>query len=282
MPEESAQRKSGGNCPACGHQNGDWESRCQKCGRRLSAMRGVSRISAGAAAAVPARPTGAHEPARRSSPTIRIAPRPPAFPEHLRQQLQDRVQRYRTRRDNGSLPLPFEEPEPAGKILSFPSLAPPPTPETETVRAPASRPARESRADESVRAPAPQTALEFQSGSADERVWRLRAVAPLRRRWRGHLYDLGVLAGAMAFFLMPLLLVPYLGGGIAPGLTLLGGVLCGSLLLTLLYGLLFLWGAGVTPGMKAAGLRLANFDGLPASRQQRLWRLVGSRCRRHD
>ena len=85
----------------------------------------------------------------------------------------------------------------------------------------------------------------------------------------------------MASFVVPLTLLPYLGesffrGRIALNLVLLGGVVCGSLVLALLYGLLFFSVSGTTPGMRAAGLRLVTFDGKAPSRRLRLWRVLGA------
>jgi uncharacterized RDD family membrane protein YckC len=101
-------------------------------------------------------------------------------------------------------------------------------------------------------------------------------VAPLRLRLAAHLRDLQWITGAVLLFLATLMLIPRFGVPLQPERVLLGGIVCGSLLLTLLYGLLFVWGAGVTPGMKRGGLRLVTFDGLPAPRRQRLWRIIGA------
>ncbi|MBI3934947.1 MAG: RDD family protein [Acidobacteria bacterium] len=194
----------------------------------------------------------------------------------MRRQLQERVVRYRTRQDNPTLALPFEEePEPAPKILAFPA---PPVPVEEEVRVSRSGPLRENRGSEGAAtpAPAPQPILEFQSGALQEQAWRIRPVAPLRLRVSGHLKDMQIIAGAAILFLAAMAVIPYFGVTVHPNLILLSGMVCGSLLLTLLFGLLFVWGAGVTPGMKSAGLRLVNFDGMPASRWQRLWRVLGA------
>src|SRR5262245_17972101 len=114
MPEETARAARCGNCPSCGHHNGEWETRCEKCGRRLSSIRAGARP-----AAVSANGPASTQPLERAAHSSKIAPRPPAFPEHLRQQLQERVHRFRTRQENPSLHLPFEEPEPPSKVISF-------------------------------------------------------------------------------------------------------------------------------------------------------------------
>jgi uncharacterized RDD family membrane protein YckC len=183
------------------------------------------------------------------------------------------------RQENPTLALPFEEElAPPSKIISFPAPSSNPDsimdpPMQEEFRVPRHRPVRESPSIEP--ASSPQAGLDFQPAALQEQVWRLRPVAPFRIRLRGHLKDLAWIGGAMAIFLLGLSLTRFLGVVVLPKLILLGGVVCGSLLLTLLYGLLFLWGAGATPGMRATGLRLVNFDGQPATRQQRLWRLLG-------
>jgi len=199
-------------------------------------------------------------------------PRPPAFPEHLRNELRTRVERFRSRQVNRSLSLPFEEPEPGGKIVFFPTPAGLSASLDDPL--PRARPARATHHHEAASHSAPQSALEFSSSSPQEEAeWWVLPVAPLRRRLVGHLTDIAVLVGAAAIFLLPL---PLLGGRIVPDVILLGGIACGALLLALLYGLIFLVRAGTTPGMRAARLRLVNFDGMPTTPRQRLWRLAGA------
>ena len=197
--------------------------------------------------------------------------RPPAFSEHLRSELRTRVERFRSRQVNRSLSLPFDEPEPASKVVFFPAPAVLPAnlddPPPRTPRA------RAAYHDELASPTAPQSALEFSSNSSEkETQWWVLPVAPLRRRVAGHLTDVAVLMGAVAVFLLPL---PFIVGRIVFDVILLGGIGCGALLLTLLYGLIFLVRAGMTPGMRSAGLRLVNFDGMPTTPRQRLWRLMG-------
>jgi uncharacterized RDD family membrane protein YckC len=203
-------------------------------------------------------------------------PKPPAFPEHLRQHLQDRVQRYRARQDR-SLPLPFDEPQPPSNVITFP---PQPVPETE-IRVSRSRP-REPRPAEPAQTSAPQAALEFHPLLFEpETAWRQRAVAPLRARVAGHLKDLAWIAAGAGCLTGPLLGVPYIsrawfGGTLVANVLLLAGLLCGSLVLALLYGLLFFSVKGATPGMRTAGLHLVTFDGKAPSRQQRILRVLGA------
>ena len=282
MMEGTAQLTHGRNCPACGHHISEWENRCEKCGRKRSLPRAANRANAGvtpvAAASNLSRPASGGDSGRtRISP--KIAPPPPAFPEHLRQQLQDRVQRYRSRHENRNLALPFEQelepapPVPAPKVILFPAPA---IPVEEEIRVHRSKPIRESRPNQSTSEAPPQPTLDFHPAALREQVWMLRPVAPIRLRAAAHLKDLQLLAGAMMLFLAALLVIPYLGVTLHSNLMLLGGAVCGSLLMALLYGLLFVWGAGVTPGMRSAGLCLVTFDGIPAPRRQRLWRVFGA------
>ena len=278
MREETARSERWGTCFSCGQHNGDWETRCQKCGRRLSA----TRTSSGSApAAVPPDPASSHSGAaeshrdRKNQKIISL----PAFPDHLRRQLQDRVQRFRSRKENGTPALPFEdEPEPSPKVISFP--APPPPAEEEIRVSPAlpqrpHRPHKMNNAFPTASATAPQPKLDFHRGALPDQVWRSRPVAPLRLRVAAHVRDLLMVAYAVLLFLATLLLIPYFGVTVQLQMGLLGGIVCGSLLLALLFALLFVWGAGVTPGMKRTGLRLVTFDGLPAPRRQRFWRIFG-------
>jgi uncharacterized RDD family membrane protein YckC len=264
---EAAKLSGWRNCAACGHHNGAWESRCEKCGRRLHAGRAPS-------AAVPKSVSASDPPRAVASP--KIVPPPPAFPEHLRQQLQNRVQRFRTRQEGRTMALPFEEEayEPSPKIITFPA---PPAAElvSEPAPAPLPRTVREARRPEPAAISA-QPIFDFYSEALEEQVWRLRPVAPLRVRIAAHLRDLQLVIVGSLLFCAALLIVPRFGIRLQPSMILLGGVICGLLILPLLYGLLFVWGSGVTPGMKAAGLRLVSFDGMPAPRRRRLWRVFGA------
>jgi len=280
MGKETARAGRWKTCYSCGRHNGEWEARCEKCGRRLSEERSVAGSASVAASQSPvARSSGAAVSRQNRGDHKQIAPRPPVFPEHLRRQLQDRVERYRSRQGDGTPALPFEEtpepsgPELSGKVISFPA---PSAPIEEKLPIPHVRPHREFRATAAASRPTPQAALDFHSGVLPEQVWRARPVAPLRLRLAAHAKDLQLIAGAVLLFLAALLLIPHFDVTAQPTLLLVAGVVCGSLLLTLLYGLLFVWGAGVTPGMKSTGLRLVSFYGQPAPRRQRLWRILGT------
>ncbi|HWP84336.1 MAG TPA: RDD family protein, partial [Terriglobia bacterium] len=100
-------------------------------------------------------------------------------------------------------------------------------------------------------------------------------VAPLALRMAALLKDAQYVAGAILFFLAGLSSARLLDTSLTPSPLLLGSAVCGSLVVILLFGLVFVWGAATTPGMKSAGLCLVSFDGRPAPRRQRLWRVLG-------
>jgi uncharacterized RDD family membrane protein YckC len=195
----------------------------------------------------------------------------------LRRQLQDRIQNYRSRKEDHTPALPFEvKPEESAKVISFPAPATSlEEPVSEMVHPAQQRPPGEMRPNAAAR-PTPQPKLDFHVGVLPEQVWRSRPVAPLRLRIAAHAKDLQLMAGAVLLFLPALLLIPYFHVPVHSNTRLIAGVVGGAMLLSLLYGLLFVWGAGATPGMKSTGLVLVTFDGLPASRRRRLWRLFGT------
>jgi uncharacterized RDD family membrane protein YckC len=272
MREKTARSGRWKTCFSCGQNNGYWETRCQKCGRRLSV--GGSTSTPFSVAFDIAHPNTNVVNSQRNPKNQKAAP-PPAFPDHVRRQLQDRVQRYRSRKEQGTPVLPFEdEPEPSPKVISFPD-----SPAEEKVRAVPAPPQRVALCAKSHHpepaASVPQPSLDFHTGALPDQVWRSRPVAPIRLRAVAHLKDLQLIAGAELLFLAALLLIPYLGVAAAPLVGLLAGIACGSLLLVFLYAFLFVFGSGVTPGMKQTGLRLVTFDGLPAPRSRRFWRILG-------
>jgi uncharacterized RDD family membrane protein YckC len=111
------------------------------------------------------------------------------------------------------------------------------------------------------------------------------ASASIARRALAALVDGVVLGAAMAAFAAILLRVnPSLKPSLNLGLNLLRGplpMLAGALgVVTLLfcaaYEFLFVVYTGSTPGLRAARLRLAAFDGSPLDRRARRWRVLAS------
>jgi len=98
-------------------------------------------------------------------------------------------------------------------------------------------------------------------------------VASFRIRVLANCLDFVCILAAVAVFLAPL---PLLSGEVVlDRYTIAAGLVIGCSV-AFLYGVVFLYLAGATPAMQRLGLRLVNFDGHPASRPERLWRLLGS------
>ena len=99
------------------------------------------------------------------------------------------------------------------------------------------------------------------------------AVAPLRLRVLGYCLDLAWILAALLVFLVPF---KFLVGQVVYNRFFLAAGLGIGCAVAFFYGVVFLYLAGATPAMRRLGLRLVNFDGAPASRPERLWRLLGA------
>ena len=187
----------------------------------------------------------------------------PALPPQLRRQLSTKVQEFRARRSNPTLPFtPAEEELPESKVVPIRV-----EPHRRETRKTGDRPRRSASPTDQ------QPALEFLSPVASNEPVAIPPVASFPLRMIASGLDLAlILAAALVFFLF----LRLVAGSVTLDRFLLAGGLCAVILLTLLYGGTFLYGAGATPGMKCLGLRLVNFDGRPAPRRQRLWRLAGT------
>ena len=270
------------SCPVCGHRNADAEPRCEKCGRRLppgpgreegSALRTLdpSTLPQTAAPAAAASPRVRSDPQRPGGNSLGTSARRdtgfpaggPALPPQLRQQLSARVQEFRTRRSNPTLPfIPAVEELPESKVVPIRV-----EPHRRETRGTGDRPRRSASPTDQ------QPALEFLSPVASSEPVAIPPVASFPLRMIASGLDLAlILAAVLAFFLF----LKMVAGSVTVDRFLLAGGLCAVILLTLLYGGMFLYGAGATPGMRWLGLRLVNFDGRPATRRQRLWRLAGT------
>jgi uncharacterized RDD family membrane protein YckC len=98
-------------------------------------------------------------------------------------------------------------------------------------------------------------------------------VASFRIRVLANCLDFACILAAVAVFLAPL---PLLSGKVVLDRYVAAAALAAGCSVALLYGFVFLYLAGATPAMRRLGLRLVNFDGQPASRPERFWRLLGS------
>jgi uncharacterized RDD family membrane protein YckC len=291
MREENAVSRAWGNCPACGYNNAPYESRCEKCGRRLelgtdgrkassyrtSSLNPESRIHAVDHLQPPAK---AASTARPQTPLGTPRPGLPAQQE-TRKQLSDRVHAFRTRRNPGNLSLQFEndaeapgncDPRQPSKVVPFVKESdqiPPPV-RTYVLPSPSSAAPRQTRRA-SPRTVQPE--LGFPSPPSPTEVFLALPVASFRLRLLGHAMDFALSLAAFVLFLLPLKL---LVGPVSSSRFLMAGIICAYLLVVLLYGIVFVYLAGATPPMKWTGLRLVNFDGAPPGRKQLLWRLLGS------
>jgi uncharacterized RDD family membrane protein YckC len=314
MMEENAALRSWESCPACGFSNALDETRCGKCGRRLGSPQ-LSTIEKPGSAAdqspnlpasqigpalihAVANPRQAAGRLERGDYTDTSLPSPrlvTPLPESVRKQLSRRVQTFRSRRLDGSLPFQFdegedpaiheEEPRAASipvvvhtKAVPVSTLSPScsnlqdlssltnlPLPAAESVATP-----RQYRKTQPQIA---QPELSFPSPASQEENFLTLPVAPFRLRLFGHGVDFALTVAAFLLFLAPYRLIV---GSFAPSRLLLVGIGSAYLLLVLLYGILFLFLAGATPSMKWVGLRVVNFDGVAPNRRQLLYRLLGS------
>ena len=266
-------------CPACGHPVQGWEHRCDRCGRRLippnagaasetraqnreSRLLVVSAASGGKQAAKGSALDSGFRPAA-------TRPRAPAFPEPLRRRLSEQVQEFRTRRLRPSLPFPpDEESREVGKVVPIAQEIAPQEPK-QTDRT-------ENRRVRSAGSPSQsQSPLAFPN--ADPGLLQVEfstpPVASFRIRVLANCLDFACILAAVAVFLAPL---PLLSGVVVLDRYMIAAGLAVGCAVALVYGVVFLYLAGATPAMQRLGLRLVNFDGQPASRPERLWRLLGS------
>jgi uncharacterized RDD family membrane protein YckC len=299
MREENAVSRAWGNCPACGYNNAPYESRCEKCGRRLefsgggSARRPEAEPEAGPyrtssvnpesrihAVGKPQPSENTQSPGRPQAPLWSPRPGMPAQ-EETRKQLSDRVNAFRSRRNPGNLSLQFKsdaeaaenrEPRQPSKVVSFVKDSNPIPPPVRTYASPSPSPAAPRQARRATPA-IPQPELDFPSPPSPTEVFLALPVAPFRLRLLGHAMDFALNLAAFVLFLLPLKL---LVGPVSSSRLLMVGIAGAYLLVVLLYGGVFVYLAGATPTMKWMGLRLVNFDGARPGRKQLLCRYLGS------
>ena len=275
-------------CPACGYRAESGERRCGKCGRRLTPAPEIAsaKLPGGVRESrlhvVNPHTANTSKPSQIGSTTAPSprAPRTPAFPEPLRRQLSAQVQEFRARR-RPSLPFPIEDASQESEQLKAASEAVPAAerkPEGKTEAKPETKTA--SRAAEPQprhpRKPTqPQSPLAFPEpyGAPLHLEFSAPPVASFRTRLLADSFDFALILVGVALCLVPL---PLLGGQVVWNRYVAAGGFAIVCLVALLYGLIFVYLAGATPAMRRMGLRLVNFDGQPASRPERLWRLLGT------
>ncbi|MBI4460350.1 MAG: RDD family protein [Acidobacteria bacterium] len=257
-------------CAACGQRNAEAEPRCEKCGRRLAArsteekravqLPAVPAVALPRLVSEPRQPGGI--PSGANAKKDRFAADAPALPPQLRRHLSAKVQQFRARRSNPTLPFePAIEETPENKVIPIRV-----EPQRRETRKTQPKPRR------APPVPEPQATLEFIAPAVPSEPVAVPPVAPFLSRMVATGVDLALLLAAGAVFLLFLQMV---AGPVRMDRPLLAGCACGASLLALFYGATFLYGAGRTPGMKWLGLRLVNFDGNAVPRRQRLWRLGG-------
>ncbi len=163
-------------------------------------------------------------------------------------------------------PTRLEQPQPPVARAPAPSVRPPgPQPALGPDRR-----AGGNAGSKSAVAPAAQASLEFPARPLF--LEEIEApVAPLAARVIAGTLDAAVLALGYALFFAAYTL---LGGKFAFERYALAALGCGVILVALTYLFLFLYHGRATPGMQWVGLRLVDFDGAPAGREQRLLRIV--------
>lgn len=244
-------------CPACGYPRSDGDHRCEKCGRRFVISPPPPRAPVSPRTPLLVEGSAAPLP----------APKEPAFPEPLRRHLRSRVEQFRERRYNPSLPFEgAEEEEPRLKIVPIRRPA-------DVVQQERKRTVAVAKPREASDQPVSQENLAFPTPPQPEIPVEPPRIATFALRASGNLVDAVLILTATFFFLTPYYI---LAGPLLSARLGLGVGFGACVLLALIYGVIFLYVAGATPGMKSAGLKLVNFDGLPASSPQRFVRFLGA------
>lgn len=275
MNAERIQRAPWKNCPVCGHPVANWEHRCDKCGRRFGALlpRKPDSADRDSKVRVISKAAEITSGTKGTAPTSGMRPqesRPkgPVFPEPLRRQLIEQVQEFRTRRMKPTLPFPSDE---TAEPENLSPVAEPDPPKVEKQTAAAENPRIRNREP----LPMPQSPLVFPESEPGflHTEFATPPVASFRTRVLAHCLDCAWILAATALFFLPL---PLLADEMVFDRYVIGAGVASGCAVALLYGVMFLYLAGETPAMRRMGLRLVNFDGQPASRTERFWRLLGS------
>jgi uncharacterized RDD family membrane protein YckC len=119
----------------------------------------------------------------------------------------------------------------------------------------------------------PQDPFDFPDPGVLDLEFSAPPVASFRTRLLADCLDFALILCAAALCLLPL---PLMAEDVVWNRYVVAGGLAIACFVALLYGVVFVYLAGATPAMRYAGLRLVNFDGQPASRSERLWRLLGA------
>jgi len=184
--------------------------------------------------------------------------------------------------EQGPYPYPEQAPEPSAKVIEFPrsaaipvfiarELADPIFDRPRIVEAPEILPPPPALGGMLIE-PAPQELADRRAG-ADFPLPSGSPSASIVRRALAALVDSVVLATALAAFVAIFLRLNSVRGPLPMLAGALGVV---AVLLWAGYEFLFVVYTGSTPGLRAARLRLARFDGSPLNRRSRRWRVLAS------
>jgi len=169
-----------------------------------------------------------------------------------------------------------DEQEPSAKIIQFPRSAAIPIFLASELAEPVLDRPRIVEAPEVVPPPPALGGILIEGLNQQEAEKRTGGDLPsasLARRLLAGLVDGFVLAAALTAFAVIFL---QLNPGRSPIALLAGALVIAAALLWAAYALLFVVYAGTTPGLRAARLRLAGFDGSPVPRRLRRWRVLAS------
>ncbi len=180
-------------------------------------------------------------------------------------------------RENASLPAPV-----TAKILEFPrsphDLWAPPAPRLDELAEPAFLPPRILEVPEVAPPPPALGGITIEPAKKPDYEKRPGIDIPLRaatlgRRGLSAAFDAVIIAAHCALFSF----IFWKLTAMRPPRLQIAGVLAGlALVLWAAYQYLLLVYTGTTPGLRLAKLRLARFDGSPASRKLRRWRVLAS------
>ena len=245
------------NCRYCQTWNAEDEHRCTRCGRRLKIADTISYTY----------------PASRSTPAFALAEEPAVIVEDAPLPVALRAPI--------PLKLDFEEFS-TSKIIPFEAFAPhrlqpvaAPVPSSRSASKPQGRrrpSEKEYQAGLDFLVPAPQGPRTLKT-RVEAVIYCDAEVATPKHRAIAAAIDGGMIFTGLGLFLFAF----HIMGGMfrvnRQTIPFLIGVF-GTL--TIFYGILWIWAGRETVGMRVTGLRLIDFDGLTASRRDRLLRMAGA------
>lgn len=257
-------------CSRCAHWNDDDEHRCLKCAARLNDRQVESAFHSYGALAL--------QPSRRESPAaVALLERPEELAVETHTETatgHGRIPRYATSQQS------LFKLRDSGKVISIDGTAPERRPaKKQSTGGKKTRPATASYllqqgVLEFVPKPTPQTRK--LATSVDASIFCEDLVASVSHRMVAAAYDMGIIGLLVLTFLEILYWgCEDLASAIEDPMNL-AVLAAGPLLIGLLYESICLAARGKTPGMRAAGLKLVDFDGRRPSEAQLHMRVLGA------